>query len=65
MSFFGTIDRIDCIEKKDRHTNENFRLFFIHYTDVSTMDASVRTALDNSKDIEVDDAAGRSWTFLE
>jgi hypothetical protein len=62
MNVFGPIERIDCIEKKDYRNNENFRIFFVHYTNVSTMAASVRTALDNSKDIEVDnDDRGHFW----
>ena len=61
MADFGTIERIDCIDKKDRRNGENFRMFFIHYKDVS-LDDAVRDALDNGKDLEVDnDNYGHFW----
>ncbi len=61
MADFGTIDSIDCLEKKDHRNGENFRMFFIHYKDISMEDA-VRVALDNGKDIEVDnDDYGHFW----
>ena len=61
MADFGTIDRIDCIEKKDRRNGENFRMFFIHYNDIS-LDDAFRDALDNGNDVEVDnDDYGHFW----
>jgi hypothetical protein len=61
MADFGTIDRVDCIEKKDHRNGENFRMFFIHYKDVS-MEDDLRDALDSGKDIEVDnDNYGHFW----
>lgn len=61
MADFGTIDSIDCLEKKDRRNGENFRMFFIHYKDI-TIDDAVKDALDSGKDIEVDnDDYGHFW----
>lgn len=61
MSDFGTIDSIDCLEKKDHRNGENFRMFFIHYKDVSMEDA-FRDALDSGNALQVDnDNYGHFW----
>lgn len=61
MSQFGTIDRIDSIVKKDHRTDENFKMFFIHYKSLS-MDDAYKAALDAGKNLEVDnDDHGHFW----
>lgn len=65
MMQFGTINRIEFIEKKDTTNHDTlgqmFRVFFIHYNSL-TMDENLKNALDSGANIEVDnDDYGHYW----
>ena len=54
MLQFGDISKIDMRNKKDRHTGENFRIFFIHYENTDHFEEEILEALNNGESMEVD-----------